>query len=294
MAKDCKFPVKCSECGSDRHLAALHVDHPPKPPNSGTDHGGEKRDDQKPPDNVVASCTEISAGKPGGRSCSKICLANIFSEEHPERGKNGAQHPYTLKTCAGTTLTEGRYANDLFIESTDGSKRYSLPTVIKCTAIPDSKNEIPTPDIARAHPHFRPIAGHIPEIDENASILMLICIGRDTPPLHKVRESRNGRANMPWAQRLDLGWVVLGNTCLDGVHQPTELSTFATNVLQTSIFEPCSNKFEVNTARESDHMHGTETVESQERFIHGRFEDGLGANVFQQQSGVISRRSNFR
>jgi hypothetical protein len=87
---------------------------------------------------------------------------------------------------------------------------------------------------------------------------------------------------MPWAQRLDLDWVVLGNTCLDGVHQPTALSTFATNVLQTSIFEPCSNKFEVNTARESDHIHGTETVESQERFIHGRFEDSLGANVFQR------------
>ena len=32
MAKDCKFPVKCSECGSDRHLAALHVDPPPPPP----------------------------------------------------------------------------------------------------------------------------------------------------------------------------------------------------------------------------------------------------------------------
>jgi hypothetical protein len=118
---------------------------------------------------VAASCTEICAGKPGGRSCSKICLSNIFSEEHPERkikvyvviddqsncslakpelfnlilGKNGAQHPYTLKTCAGTTLTEGRYANDLFIKSTDGSKRYPLPTVIECTAIPDNTTKSP-------------------------------------------------------------------------------------------------------------------------------------------------------
>ena len=290
MAKDCKLHVKCSECGSEKHLAALHVDHPPKPSNSGTGHGGEEKNDQAPLTEVAATCTEICAGKLGGRSCSKICLANVFSEEHPERkikvyvaiddqsnctlakpelfdllGKNGAQHPYTLKTCAGTKLTKGRYANDLSIETIDGSKRYSLPTVIECTAIPDNKNEIPTPDIARAYPHLRPIARHIPEIDDNASILLLI--GRDAPPLHKVRESRNGRGNMPWAQRLDLGWVVLG---------------FATNVAQASIFEPCPNKFEVNTSREPDHSPSNETVKSQERFVQGRFEDGIATDVFQR------------
>ena len=127
---------------------------------------------------------------------------------------------YTLKTCAGTTLTKGCYASDLVIETTDGSKRYPLSTVIECTAIPDNKNEIPTPDIARACHHLRPITECIPEIDESADILLLI--GRDAPPPHKkVRKSRNWIDNMPWAQRLDLGWVVLGNACLDGVHQLT-------------------------------------------------------------------------
>ena len=78
MSKDCKFPVKCSECSSERHLAALHVDHPPKPPDPEKDHGGEKRNDETPPNNVAtSSCTEICAGKPGGRSCSKICLSTV-------------------------------------------------------------------------------------------------------------------------------------------------------------------------------------------------------------------------
>ena len=313
MAKDCKTSVKCSECGSDKHLAALHVNHLPKPTDPETDHGGENRNDdggeeereQAPPEHITASCTQICAGKPGGRSCSKICLANVFSKEHPEKkikmyvaiddqsncslakpelfdllDKNGTQHPYTLKTCAGTTLTKGRYASDLVIETTDGSKRYPLPTVIECTAIPDNKNEIPTPDIARAYPHLRPIAEYIPEIDESADILLLI--GRDAPPLHKVRESRNGRGNMPWAQRLELGWVFLGNACLDGVHQPITPSTFATNIERASIFEPCPNKFEVNALPKPPHIENSEALDSKEQFIQERFEDGLAANVFRR------------
>jgi hypothetical protein len=49
MAKDCKFPVKCSECGSAKHLAALHVDHTTKPSDPPTDHGGEGRNDRHHP-----------------------------------------------------------------------------------------------------------------------------------------------------------------------------------------------------------------------------------------------------
>jgi hypothetical protein len=42
-------------------------------------------------------------------------------------------------------------------------KRHLLPTVTECNAIPDNKDEIPTPDIAMAHPHLRLIADQIPE-----------------------------------------------------------------------------------------------------------------------------------
>ena len=91
-----------------------------------------------------------------------------------------------------------------------------------------------------------------------------------------------------------IGWVVLGNACLDGIHQLTKLSTFDTSVLQSSIFESCPNKFEVNTVHQSNRTHSSE---SQEHFVHGRFEDGLGAHVFQCTSldnMVIGRRPNFR
>ena len=80
----------------------------------------------------------------------------------------------------------------------------------------------------------------------NRQILLLI--GRDVPPLHKVHESCNGSRNAPWGQRLDLGWVVLGNTCLNGAHNPEQISTCKTQVLHNSrpsLFVPCPNRFHV-------------------------------------------------
>ena len=133
----------------------------------------------------------------------------------------GDRLPYTLKTCAGTTQTEGRRAKGLVIESLNGHVQHQLPTITECDDIPDSKDEIPTPDVARAHPHLHQIADQIPEVQSSVDILLLI--GRDVPPLHKVRESRNGRGNSPWAQRLDLGWLILGNACLDGYTNPTTI-----------------------------------------------------------------------
>ena len=180
-----------------------------------------------------------------------------------------------MRTCAGTMQTEGRHASGLVIETLRGHKRHLLPTVTECNAIPDNKDEIPTPDIARAHPHLCPIADQIPEFQSDAEILLLV--GRDVPPVHKVRESRNGKGNSPWAQRLDLGWVILGNACLGGAHKPKDLTSCKTNLLQNgrpSILEPCSNAFHINRP--------TPTKPRKESFIQGTFEDGLASKVFER------------
>ena len=317
MAKDCKRPVKCTECQSDRHLAALHVTKAAKPKDQGKEgeedkkrdgaqeegqqHGGES-------ERITTTCTEICGNKHGGRSCSKICLANVYTKVNLDkkikayvviddqsnrslaRSKlfelldiNGETFPYTLRTCAGTTQAEGRQAKDLVIESLDGLKQYLLPTVTECNAIPDNKDEIPTPDVAASHPHLRPIADLIPALERDVDILLLI--GRDAPPLHKVRESRNGKGNAPWGQRLDLGWVILGNACLNGVHAPSDHSSFKTHILHNgrpSTFEPCSNLFHVDrTLNVHEDRHGdVGTSGRKESFAQGRFEDGIANNVF--------------
>ena len=158
----------------------------------------------------------------------------------------GATTSCTLRTCSGTSQVTGRRARNLIIESLDNAYSYALPVLTECDAIPDSREEIPSPLVARAYPHLDPITDKIPELDPKADILLFI--GRDAPPLHKMHESQNGPRDEPWAQRLDLGWVALGNACLDGAQKPSEASCFRTQVLENgrpSLLLQCSNRFYV-------------------------------------------------
>lgn len=57
--------------------------------------------------------------------------------------------------------------------------------------------------------------------------------------MYTVREQYNGPGNMPYAQRLDLGWVIVGEVCAN---------VFRTNILQnesTIFFPPCSKGIQV-------------------------------------------------
>ena len=159
-------------------------------------------------------------------------------------------------------------------------RRHMLPTLTECGAIPDSREEIPTLAVARAHPHLEAIAEKIPELDPEAEILLLV--GRDAPPLHKIHESLNGPRNAPWAQRLNLGWVVVGNICMDGAHKPTEISSYRAQVLDNdrpSVLLPCSNRFYVKHGSNADFSAYLETSKRKGTFFTGSFEDGLGDNA---------------
>ena len=198
LAKDCTAVVKCSECQSDKHLAALHTGPIDKP----TTQVGQQQEVHQPgeePSQVSASCTEIWGGTAGSRSCSETCLACIYVSGHPANkikayvviddqsncslakpklfdllNLGGDAKPYTLKTCSGTSRSSGRHAHDLLIESLDGTCTLTLPVLTECNAIPDSREEIPTPNVARALPHLLPIANKIPELCQKAEILLLL------------------------------------------------------------------------------------------------------------------------
>lgn len=262
MAKDCKVSVKCTECDSDRHVSALH----PGPPPSQHEEAKDDREQQEEQPDVTSKCTEICGTSPQRRSCSKICLVNVYPTNHPAKtqrlyavlddqsnrslaktqffdlfGIKGNPSPYTLRTCSGTVETAGRKACHFTIESLDGKTTVALPPLIECNTMPDDKAEIPTPEIAQHFPHLTPVADKIPPSDPDAQILLLL--GRDILSVHKVREQYNGPHNTPYAHRLDLGWVIVGEICLDRTHQPANVKVYKTNVLsdgRASFFTPCS------------------------------------------------------
>jgi hypothetical protein len=125
-------------------------------------------------------------------------------------------YEYVLKSCSGTMVCSGRRANQCEVESLDGSVRYMLPTLIECTDIPNDKHEICMPENARCHDHLKKIADCLPEFNENADILLLL--GRDVTEAHHIVDQVVGQSGAPYAQRLGLGWVVIGELCLDQIH----------------------------------------------------------------------------
>lgn len=266
MAKDWKIAVKCKECNSDRQISALHPGSAPWSQEvlvKDQEHGRERENDSFL--KVTSKCTEICGDTPGPRSCSKICLVHVYPANYPDKAQKmyavldnqsnqslvrsdffslfsikGASSCYTLKTCSGVMETAGRKASNLVVASLDGKTQAVLPPLLECNMIPDNRSEIPMPDIAQFFPYLAPVADKIPPAESSAPILLLLA--RDILSVHKVQEQRNGPHNTPYAQRLDLGWVIIGEVCLGGTHRQTNVNVYRTNVLQKC---PCTGSLRV-------------------------------------------------
>lgn len=112
--------------------------------------------------------------------------------------------------------------------------------LIECNEILDNRSEIPTPEVALCHPHLKPVAKFIPKLDSNAQILLLLGIDLIRP--HKARQQISGPHNYSFSQRLDLGWVLIGEVCYGNAHK-SNVNSFSTNVLKKngrpSFLTPC-------------------------------------------------------
>jgi len=86
-----------------------------------------------------------------------------------------------------------------------------------------SHNRLPTTHWLQQYT-FGPKSGPMAEI--------LLLLGRDMIKVLKVREQVNWPYNAPFAQRLDLGWVLVGEVCLASAHKTT---------VNTSLLQPCTN-----------------------------------------------------
>ena len=74
----------------------------------------------------------------------------------------------------------------------------------------------------------------------------MLLIGRDLTPVHQVRDQIVGPNGTPFAQKLGLGWVIIGQVCLGQIHLDSVVNCNKTYLLQNgrpSVFSPCSNSF---------------------------------------------------
>lgn len=304
LARVCQTTLKCGECESERHCSAMHPDTSQPPPPSSVQPGAEAQPASSALE-VRSQCTKVCGLSSLPRSCSKVCLTRIFPQGQPELaikiyvilddqsnrslarseffqlfGINSSLSPYLMRTCAGTTEMTRRKADGFQIEAVNGGVCLDLPPLIECNEILTNKSEIPTPEVAFAHPHLRHIAPHIPKLDPDAQ--MMILLGRDMIRVHKVRQQVNGPHDAPFAQRLDLGWVIIGEVCLDNAHKPT-VNTFRTHILQNgrpSLLTPCHNSICVKERLSygGEHRYGHSAHMTKPKPA----EEQLGLTVFQR------------
>ncbi|XP_040209626.1 uncharacterized protein LOC120940698 [Rana temporaria] len=262
LARDCKITIRCSLCNSAKHVDALHSDLFKRKPSPGSnpkptsDDGGERTEQHANP--VTTRCTEVCGEGLHSKSCSKICLVRVFPEGCPQNSIkmyailddqsnrslaspeffdlfniHGEAWSYTLQTCAGKINTSGRRAHGFIVASEYEDIEFPLPTLIECDQLPNNREEIPTPEAARHYPHLSHIADYIPPLNKDVKILILL--GRDVPRVHKIRELCNGPDDAPQAQKLDLGWVIIGEVCLDQSHKLLDVASYKTNVVYRSM-----------------------------------------------------------
>ena len=242
---ECSETVKCSQCNSEDHPVALHYfqDH------ERLQHTSEQpvKDNGRERDHVSTSCTEI-CGQFAGKSCSKTVLVKVHPSGYPQHAKliyaiiddqsnrtlcrsslfemwdpnvypvSIGEENYDLISCSGKSAQHGRTINGLTVSSLDNTYNLRLPSVLECDEIPNKRAEIPTPEIVQYHEHLKGIP--IPALQPNADILMLI--GRDLLEAHHIFDQRINPhiSNAPFAQRIGLGWVIVGEVCKD-VHRQT-------------------------------------------------------------------------
>lgn len=256
LAKNCKSKVQCSICNAYSHPTALH-------PNLIQDEG------ESSASKVSTSCTQIcGTTRSTNRSCAKILKVRVHPKNKPEEVRivyaivddqsnqtlatstlfdffheRGPEHNYILVSCAGKKPVFGRQGVGYIVQSMDKTCSFELPTILECDEIPNNRDEIPTPQIARQFTHLQDIASCIPRIDNKVQIELLI--GRDLLEVHHVMEQKIGKVSLPFAQKLPLGWVILGRVCLNNTHVSEVVNTNKTFVLSNgrpTLFEPCENQ----------------------------------------------------
>ncbi|XP_061176088.1 uncharacterized protein LOC133185041 [Saccostrea echinata] len=296
-SRDCKVKVKCDKCGSTNHRTLMHVDRLKKVNDNHVEprveHGGESRSSE----NVSSKCTVLCDKPSIGRSCGKIVLVNVYLQDQPSKVEkvyailddqsnrtlislslcdrlnvHGPSPQYSLSSCAGTTTMTGRRIDGLFVQSVSNNYHCELPVAIECDEIPNERSEIPTPDVAFSHKHLNCIAHQLPSIKENVNIGLLI--GRDVPEVHHVFDQITGPKGAPFAQKLGLGWVIIGDVCLGKVHKPDHVNVMKTSILnngRVTQFEPCENHFHVKE------IHATETCDT--LFHRSHDDDKIGLSL---------------
>lgn len=152
-----------------------------------------------------------------------------------------------------------------------------------------------TPEVVDDHPHLRSISDKLHPLQPNVNTQLLI--GRDLVEAHQVLDKIIGLPCAPFAQRLHLGWVIIGDVCLGGRHKPTEVGAFNTHIDKDgrgTIFKPCENSIYVKVLNSGNRLDSLELSFNGDNVFHTtRDDDKLGLSV-EDNECLTFMHSNFK
>lgn len=76
--------------------------------------------------------------------------------------------------------------------------------LIECAELPNNREEIPSPRVAKGYSHLLDISDKIPDLLENVEIELLI--GRDLIDAHIVQDQRKDRVECRLPKNFPLAW----------------------------------------------------------------------------------------
>ena len=100
--------------------------------------------------------------------------------------------------------------------------------LVECTNIPEDKRRIAMPKMVRECSQIKETAHEIPPYDPKANVEILT--RREAPELLKITAGRNGPKGASWAQKLDMGWTISSQMCLNWVGGPVHISAHHTTM----------------------------------------------------------------
>ena len=145
-------------------------------------------------------------------------VISFFGRKFPTREYclNFASQNYEISTS-------GQIVSGLKVSSITSNNSINLPPLLSTPNIANTKDEIASPSIVKAHQHISHLASYFNEVDNSAEVLLLI--GRDCG---EAMATRCYGKKEPFANKTPLGWALVGKTCISSQKQ-------SPRILRTSV-----------------------------------------------------------
>jgi len=141
---------------------------------------------------------------------SNTCF--ISNKLKNELGLTGYDTMLSLSTMyKNHSIISSKKVVGLEVMSYDRKTCIEVPTVFTRDHIPANRSQIPKPEVAQQWDHLKEVAAQMPPYQSQAEVAILL--GNNVPRAIRPREIIAGNDDFLYAQRLALGWGIIGVVC---------------------------------------------------------------------------------